>query len=115
VKLGDHTVVLEKSVEDWENTDDYGNPTKGKVFREIRWCLLTPARSSEDQSRTSPSISGANLIAPPSTARDIETSNVIISHWTKNPDGTYSGRRWEVLGEVGQWDLVVEVLLRRLT
>jgi hypothetical protein len=115
VKLGDHTVVLEKNVDDWDNHDEYGNPTRGKVFREIRWCQLTPTRSSEDQSRTSPSISGATLMAPPSTARDIETSNVIISHWTKLPDGTYSGRRWEVLGEVGQWDISVEVQLRRLT
>lgn len=115
MKLGNHTVVLEKNVDDWENHDEYGNPVRGKVFREIRWCQLTPTRSSEDQSRTSPSISGATLYAPLSTARDIETSNVIISHWAKNPDGTYDGRRWEVLGEVGLWDISVEVQLRRLT
>jgi hypothetical protein len=29
IKLGDHTVVLVKSVEDWNDRDDYGNPVKG--------------------------------------------------------------------------------------
>jgi hypothetical protein len=115
VKLGDHTVVLEKSVDDWGNADDYGNPARGKVFRELRWCSLTPTRSSEDQSRTSPSISGATLYATKRSAHDVETSNVIISHWTKNEDGTYTGRRWEVIGEVGVWDACIEVQLRRLT
>ena len=45
MKLGDHTVVLEKSIDDWENHDAYGNPAKGKVYRELRWCSFTPTTS----------------------------------------------------------------------
>jgi hypothetical protein len=42
VKIGDHTVVLEKSVEDWDNRDDYGNPTRGKVRRAPRGTSKPP-------------------------------------------------------------------------
>ena len=115
LKPGADTVVLKKAQDHATDTDDYGNPTRGYVYREIRWCLVTPARSSEPFVRNSPSITGSNLIAPPGTARDIESADEILTHWTKHPDGTYTGRRWEILGEVGDWSESVECLLRRLT
>lgn len=115
MKLGDHTVVLEKSIDDWDNHDEYGNPARGKVYRELRWCSFTPTRSHEDQSRTSPSINGATLYATRRSAHDVETADAILSNWTKNADGTYSGTRWEVIGDVGFWDAAIEVQCRRLT
>ena len=117
IKLGDDVVVLEKNVSDWNQRDDYGNPAKGKVYRELRWCLLTPARSSEPFDRGSPAVTGANLLVPPTDRQlplDIEAADAIISHWTRAADGTYTGRRWEILGEVGQWEEALECLLRRL-
>ncbi len=117
LKLGDHFIVLEKSVADWSQADDYGNPHKGRVFRELRWCSLTPARSSEPFDRGSPAVTGANLLVPPSDRQlptDIAAADAIISEPVLQADGTYKGRRWEIVGEVGVWDEAIEVLLRRL-
>jgi hypothetical protein len=120
IKLGDDTVVLVKVTSSTTETDDYGNPVKGLAYRELRWCLLTPARSSEPFDRGSPAVVGANLLAPPvdhvgrRTYSDIAAADRILSDWTKQADGAYTGRAWEILGEVGLWDEAVECLLRRL-
>lgn len=123
-KLGDDLVVLEITVDDWEHRDDYGNPTKTKTYRPIRWCNLTPARASEDQSRTGPAIVGANLLAPRVSVLDgtrydnyvgIQAADAILSD-PVGPDsqGRYTGRRWEILGELGKWAECCEAQLRRL-
>jgi hypothetical protein len=44
IKLGDHTVVLVKSVEDWNDRDDYGNPVKDHVYRQVHWCQARSER-----------------------------------------------------------------------
>jgi hypothetical protein len=103
IKLGNHTVVLVKSVEDWNDRDDYGNPVKGRVFREIHWCLFTPTRASEDQTRQSPAITGGNLLAPPSTFGDVVSADTILWPWQRQPDLLYVGTEWEILGDVGRW------------
>jgi hypothetical protein len=115
IKLGDHTVVLVKNAESATDRDDYGNPIKGRVYREIRWCLLVPTRASEDFSRTSPAITGATLLAPLSTFGDVVAADAILSPWTRQSDGTYKGTEWEILGDVGRWDECIECQLRRLT
>lgn len=114
IKLGDHRVVLAKSVEKAEEWDAYGNPVKGTVYRVLRWCLFTPARSSEGNDRSAPAIVGATLLAPPQDATDIAGADQIIYPYTEQPDGTYTGTAWEILGEVGRWDEAAECLLRRL-
>jgi hypothetical protein len=115
VKLGDHTIVLVKSASDWSNVDEYGNPVKGRVYREVEWCSITPSRASEDFSRTSPSITGANLLAPPGTFGDVVAADTILWPWTHQPDGTYKGTEWETIGEIGRWDDAIDCQLRRLT
>jgi hypothetical protein len=120
IKLGDHTIVLVKSADQLDSDDGYGNPVRLKVYREVRWCLVAPTRASEDQSRTSPAITGAQLLAPPTdsgtgTLNDIEAADEILWPWTRRPDGTYTGRRWEILGEVGVWEEALDCQLRRLT
>lgn len=116
MKLGDETVLLLHQVEDQTNV----NPNTGaaavvEVPTEIEFCAFTPARASEDQSRTGPAISGATLLAPPGTGARIATADAILHPYTRLPDGTYTGKRWEIVGEVGDWDECVEVQLRRLT
>lgn len=113
-KLGNQTVVIERTVDDWDHRDSFGNPTKVREWHEIRWCSFTPTRASEDQSRTSPAIVGATLLAPPGTARDAEAADAILYPWTRGEDGSYIGRRWEVIGEVGAWEEATEAQLRRL-
>jgi hypothetical protein len=125
MKIGDTTVVLEMTRPDWtQPKDPYGNQPTTTTYRPIRWCSLTPARSSEDQTRTGPAIVGANLVTPRYSTDagvrydnfvDVLAADSIISD-PVGPDGTgrYTGRRWEILGEVGKWDESVEMLLRRL-
>lgn len=115
MKLGDHRIVLRKSVDHATDTDDYGNPVRGYVYLEVPWCSVTPARASEDYTRNSPAISGATLLAPPRYFRDVQSADAVLWPYQAQPDGTYTGRTWEVLGEVGQWDEAVECQLRRLT
>jgi hypothetical protein len=115
IKLGDHTVVLVKSVEDWNDRDDYGNPVKGRVYRQVHWCQVTPTRASEDQTRQSPAITGANLLAPPSTFGDVVSADAILWPWEPQPDGKYTGTQWEILGDIGRWDEAIDCQLRRLT
>lgn len=115
IKLGDHTVVLVKNAESATDRDDYGNPIKGRVYREVHWCSFTPSRSSEDFSRTSPAINGADLVAPPSTFSDAVAADAVMYPWTRQPDGAYKGTEWEILGDVGRWDECIECQLRRLT
>lgn len=116
MKLGDDTVLLLHVVEDFGNRDpDTGAPARSEVPTEIDYCSITPARPSEDQSRTGPAISGSTLLAPEGTGTQIATADAILYPFTKLPDGTYTGRRWEIVGEVGDWEDCVEVLLRRLT
>lgn len=118
MKLGDHTVLAETPVDDWGNRDpDTGNPAKTYVYTSMQWCSFTPARSSEDQSRTSPAISGANLLAPPEHASTITAATAFLYPFSEQlgPDGRRLGTRWELVGEVGIWDEAVECQLRRLT
>lgn len=114
IKLGDHTVVVQRQVRQGTDTDDYGNPVLAPQWRELRWCQFSPTRASEGNDRSAPAISGATLLAPPQSAADLEAADVILYPFTRQPDGAYTGRRWEVLGEVGQWDEAVECQLRRL-
>lgn len=114
VKLGEDVVVLESVTEDWGNRDDFGNPAKVATYTELRWCQLTPTRSSESDERTTPTISGATLLAPPMTGIQITSADVILTDWTKTGE-TYTGRRWQVDGEIGEWPDCVEVQLRRAT
>jgi hypothetical protein len=102
IKLGDHTIVLVKSADQLDSDDGYGNPVQSKVYREVRWCLVAPTRASEDQSRTSPAITGAQLLAPPTdsgtgTLNDIEAADEILWPWTRRPTvltPAAGGRSW---------------------
>lgn len=113
MKLGDHTVVLEKSVPTGKR-DAYGKPVVQKQWRELRWVSFTPARSTEPNDRTSPAIMGGTLLVSSRDATDVEGADAILSPWTKDDSGTYTGTRWEIVGDVGRWDEVAECLLRRL-
>lgn len=118
MKLGEHTVLLETPVDDWEHRDpDTGNPTRTYAYTEIPWCSFTPTRSSEDFTRTSPAISGATLLAPPEYGPAIVAASVIIYPFSAEvgPDGRRLGTRWETVGDVGLWDEATEAQLRRLT
>jgi hypothetical protein len=115
IKLGDHTVVLVKSADSATDRDDYGNPVRGRVYREVHWCQMTPTRASEDQTRSSPAITGSNLLAPPATFGDVVAADAILWPWQRQPDGTYTGTEWEILGDVGRWDEAIDCQLRRLT
>lgn len=118
MKLGDHTILVENLVEDWGNRDpDTGAPQVTPVYTEVRWCLFTPTRASEDQSRSAPAISGATLLAPPTAAGVVLPSSTVLYPYSEvvDPDGRRMGRRWEIVGEIGQWDEALEVQLRRLT
>ena len=115
MKLGDHRVVARKRVKVGE--DDYGNDVVRDADTLVRWCLVTPTRSTEDADRSAPSVAGATVLAPVA-ARVIEAADVIlwpITGETKGPDGetVYAGRQWEVVGDVGTWDEYTEFQVRR--
>lgn len=116
MKLGDDTVLLLHLVADSSTRNpDTGAPITTEVPTEIEYCSITPAKPSEDQTRTGPAITGSTLYAPAGTGTAIATADAILFPYTRLPDGSYTGRRWEIVGEVGDWEECVEVGLRRLT
>jgi hypothetical protein len=115
-KLGDHIVVLEQDAPTGAE-DEYGNAVSGKTWLEVHWSQITPAYSTEPTNRNSPSVVGMNWLAPPEWANRIMAADRVLWPWTRvnMPDGSveYTGRRWDVIGEIGQWDEAVEVQLGR--
>jgi hypothetical protein len=115
VKLGDHRVVARKRVV--IGGDDYGNDVVRDVDTLVRWCSVTPTRSTENETRSAPAVAGATVVAPVA-ARVIEAADAIlwpITGEAKDADGrtVYTGRQWEVVGDVGQWDTYTEFQIRR--
>ena len=112
----DRVVLRERAV---VGKDDYGNDVLGSRDRLMRWCLVTPTRSTESADRTAPSLAGATLLAPKPPV-DMETVDAIvwpITGVTTDDQGrvTYQGREWEIVGDVGLWPTYVEAQMRRLT
>ena len=95
---------------------NYGNDITADVDTLVRWCSVTPTRSSESTDRSAPAIAGATVLAPVKAAT-IEQADAIVWPITgqKEVDGrvVYEGRVWEVSGEVGDWQTYTEVQIRR--
>jgi hypothetical protein len=117
VKLGEERVAVRSRTK--VDSDDYGNDVFEVTDTLLRWCSVTPARSTEPDGRTSPAIAGATLFAS-TRARTIEAADAIIwpisgAHLDDQGRTVYEGREWEVQGEVGDWGSFIEAQIRRQT
>jgi hypothetical protein len=112
VKLGDHTIVL-VAREPSGQRDAYGNDILTDVFTEHPWCLVTPTLMQEPAERTRARISGLQLLAPAGVP--IAAADAVI--WpptaTGDPAAPFTGPRYEVDGDVGDWGDFLEARLTR--
>lgn len=114
MKLGDHMIVLVIRQPSGER-DAYGNVVMAEVFTEHRGCLVTPMVMQEPVERTSPRISGMQLLAP--AAVPVGAADAVI--WppaaTGDPMRPFTGPEYEVDGDVGDWGEFIEARLTRRT
>lgn len=113
VKLGDHTIVLLTRVPTGER-GRYGDDVLRDVFTEVRWCLVTPAGSSEAEDQGTAKVTGLQLLAPPGTPVDAAAAVIWPPVATENPDEPFTGPRYEVDGDVGIWEESVQARLTKV-
>jgi hypothetical protein len=110
VKLGNDTIVVVTRQQ--TGIDRYHNPVMQDVYTEVRWCSVTPSASTEPGDQSAPRLQGLDLLAPPSTVMD-STSRVIFPATATQGDPPWTGPRYEVDGDVGQWGTAVQAHLVR--
>lgn len=112
MKLGNDTIALVVEVATGQR-DRLNNPVLKDVVTEHRWCLVTPDGSSEAEDQTVAKVTGLQLLAPRGVP--VTYAKQVIFPFTKTVVGgepVYSGPRYQVDGDVGDWG---DTLQARLT
>lgn len=110
MKLGNDRIVIVTRTA--SGTDDRGNDVMVESFTEVRWCSVSPGVTSESMDRAVPTISGLTVLAPPAAPLDIAAA-VIWPAFATGGDPAWSGPRYEVVGDPGNWGTAVQVHLER--
>lgn len=112
VKLGNDTIVVVTRTPSGQE-DDWGNPVLVDSYLPVRWCQVSPATSSESPDRAVPTISGLTVLAPPSTPLGAVDAVIWPATATEDPDNPWTGPRYEVVGDPGDWGTAVQAHLQR--
>lgn len=114
MKLGDHTIVLVGRAPTGQ-TDRYGQDVLVDTYTAVEWCLVTPGGSTEPADQSSARLSGLDLLAPAGTPVDAADAVIWPATATDNPDQPWTGPRYEVDGDVGDWGELIQARLTRAT
>lgn len=112
MKLGNDRIVIVTRTP--SGTDDRGNDVMVESFTEVRWCSVSPGVTSESMNRAVPTISGLTVLAPPGAPLDIAAAVIYPAFATGDPAVPWSGRRYEVVGDPGDWGMAMQAHLERL-
>lgn len=113
MKLGNDRIVIVTRTATGQ-VDERGNDVMVDSFTEVRWCSVTPGVAQESPDRAVPSISGLTVLAPPTAPLDIAAAVIYPATATGDPDAPWSGPRYEVKGDPGDWGACVQAHLERL-
>lgn len=111
MKLGNDRIVIVTRTA--SGTDDRGNDVMVESFTEVRWCSVSPGVTSESMDRAVPTISGLTVLAPPAAPLDIAAAVIYPAAATGDPGTPWSGPRYEVQGDPGNWGTAVQAHLER--
>jgi hypothetical protein len=102
--------------------DRWNNEVTDPVDQLVRLCLVTPTRSTEDESGRAARVAGASLLAPPTDEYGVRlplaSDSVVlwpVTSVTRDGDGVLhlDGALWQVDGDVGNWGDCLEAQLTR--
>lgn len=111
MKLGNDTIVVVTQTPTGEE-DARGNPVLAASYTMVRWCQVSPGVSQEAGDRSTPTISGLDVLAPPKTTIGA-TAEVIYPATATGSDPPWSGPRFEVVGDPGNWGTALQFHLER--
>lgn len=112
MKLGNDTIVVVTRTATGQ--DERGNDLLTDSFTEVRWCQVAPGVSQESPNRAVPTLSGLDVLAPPTAPLDIAAAVIYPAAANDDPDEPWTGPRYEVQGDVGDWGTALQAHLERL-
>lgn len=113
MKLGDDTIVLVLR-EPTGARDRYGQGVLRDVYLQVDWCLVTPTGSAEAEDQSTAKVTGLQLLAAPGTPIGAAAAVIWPPTATDDPNQPWSGPRYEVDGDVGDWGELLQAQLRKV-